>query len=56
MIDYRWIGPLVFFLTNVLMSMGCKQFDPTINVYETSESGHKLTLIEDIELLKATSS
>ena len=55
MIDYRWIGPLIFFLVSLLMSTGCKQSDPTINVYETSKSGHKLTLIEDIEPLKVPS-
>ena len=55
MIDYRWIGPLIFFLASLLMSTGCKQPDPTINVYETSKSGHKLTLIEAIDPLKVPS-
>ena len=55
MIYYRWIGPLIFFLSSMLMSTGCKQSGPTINVYETSESGHKLTPVEDIELFKVPS-
>ena len=55
MIDYKSIGPLIFFLASLLMSVGCKQYEPTINVYETSESGYKLTPIEDIEPLKVPS-
>ena len=55
MIDYKWIGPLIFFLASLFMSTGCEQSVPTVIVYETSQSGHKLSPIKEAKFFKAPS-
>ena len=55
MIDYKWIVPLIFFLASLFMSTGCEQSVPTVVVYETSESGHKLSPLKEAKFFKAPS-
>ena len=51
MIDYfKWIGPLILLIAAALMQTSCSP-NPNINVYETSQSGHKLSLLKETKPL-----
>ena len=51
MIDYfKWIGPLILFIAAALMQTSCSP-NPNINIYETSQSGHKLSLLKETKPL-----
>ena len=55
MIDYfKWIGPLILLIAAALMQTSCSP-NPNINVYETSQSGHKLSLLKDTKPLGVSS-
>lgn len=44
----------ILFLTTMFMVYNCKNVEPTIEVYETSENGHKLSLIKKVQVLEKT--
>ena len=55
MIDYfKWIGPLILLTAAALMQTSCSP-NPNINVYETSQSGHKLSLLKETKPLDVPS-
>ena len=51
MIDYfKWIGPLILLIAAALMQTSSSP-NPNINIYETSQSGHKLSLLKETKPL-----
>ena len=51
MIDYfKWIGPLILLTAAALMQTSCSP-NPNINIYETSQGGHKSSLLKETKPL-----
>lgn len=51
MIDYfKWIGPLILLIAAALMQTSCSP-NPNINIHETSQSDHKLSLLKETKPL-----